>query len=89
MKINGGCFCVHIIYEAESVLATVAICNCADCPSHSATAHGVVPLVVDDKFTALTRELKTYVKIAESATWQALTFLSQMRDPHPRSYGGW
>jgi hypothetical protein len=74
MKIDGGCFCGHVTYEAEVDPARVAICHCTDCQSHSATAYGVVVPIVDDKFTVLTGALKTYVKTAESGTRRALTF---------------
>ena len=74
MKVDGGCFCGHVTYEAEVDPARVAICHCTDCQSHSATAYGVVVPIVDDKFTVLTGALKTYVKTAESGNKRAQVF---------------
>ena len=74
MKVDGGCLCGHITYQAEVDPDRVAICHCTDCQTHSASAFGVVVRVVDDGFRLLSGELKTYEKIADSGTVRALTF---------------
>lgn len=35
MKVDGGCHCGRITYEAEIDLDKVAICHCEDCKSFS------------------------------------------------------
>ena len=42
MKIDGGCLCRHITYQAEVDPDKVAICHCTDCQTNSGTAFGVV-----------------------------------------------
>jgi hypothetical protein len=74
VKVNGGCLCGHIAYEAEVDAERVAICHCADCQTHSGTAYGVVVGVVEQKFRLLSGELKTYEKIADSGRVRALAF---------------
>jgi hypothetical protein len=74
MKIDGGCFCGQVTYEAEIDPARVAICHCADCQINSGTAYGVIVPVDNDAFTLLTGTLKTHVKVAESGNRRALNF---------------
>lgn len=74
MKVDGGCFCGHVTYEAEVDPERVAICHCTDCQINSATAYGVVVPVVDGTFNLLTGALKTHVKTAESGNRRALNF---------------
>ena len=74
MKVDGGCLCGHVTYEAEVDPEKVAICHCTDCQTHSATAYGVVVGVVDEQFRLLSGELKTFEKVADSGTIRALTF---------------
>jgi len=74
MKVDGGCLCGHVTFEAEIDPERVAICHCTQCQTHSATAYGVVAPIVDDRFTLLSGALKTYVKTADSGTRRALTF---------------
>ena len=74
MKIDGGCFCNYVTYEAEVDPKSVAICHCTDCQTHSGTAYGVVVGIIDDQFHLLSGTLKTYEKIAESGTVRALAF---------------
>ena len=74
MKIDGGCLCGYITYEAEVSPDRVAVCHCTDCQTHSGTAFGVVVGITDNQFQLLTGELKTYQKIADSGTTRALAF---------------
>ncbi len=74
MKVDGGCFCGHVTYEAEVDPEAVAICHCSDCQTHSATAYGVVVGVVDERFRLLSGSLKVYDKTADSGTIRALAF---------------
>ncbi len=74
MKIDGGCLCGHITYEAEVDPARVGICHCTDCQTNSGTAYGVVAITDAAQFTLLTGTLKVYEKTADSGTVRALSF---------------
>lgn len=66
MKIDGGCVCGHITYEAEVDPEQVGLCNCTDCQVFSGSAFRVGVPVPDSDFRLLSGELKTFVKTAES-----------------------
>ena len=68
MKVDGGCLCGYITYEAEVDPEKVAVCHCTDCQTHSGTAFA------DNQFQLRTGELKTYQKTADSGTLRALAF---------------
>ncbi len=74
MKIDGGCFCGHITYEAEVDPDKVAICHCTDCQINSGAAFGTVAGVVDDQFEVLSGTLKTFIKTADSGAKRELAF---------------
>lgn len=74
MKVDGGCFCGHVTYEAEVDPESVTICHCTDCQTHSGTAYGVVAGIVEGKFRLLGGTLKTFDKVADSGTVRALAF---------------
>ena len=46
MKIDGGCHCGYITYEAEADPAHTAICHCTDCQTLSGSAFGAVAICV-------------------------------------------
>jgi hypothetical protein len=74
MKIDGGCHCGQITYEAEIDPEKVIICHCSDCQSLSGSAYRSVVFTVKDGFRLLTGELKTYIKMADSGNQRAQTF---------------
>ena len=74
MKIDGGCLCRHITYEAVVDPDKVAICHCTDCQTHSGTAFGAVVGITDGQFHLRSGTLKTFEKIADSGTRRALAF---------------
>ena len=74
MKVDGGCLCGYVTYEAVVDPNQVAICHCADCQIHSGAAYGVVIGADEDQFRLLTGTLKTYEKTADSGTIRALSF---------------
>ena len=48
MRIDGGCHCGHITYEAEINPDDVIICHCTDCqPTPSALNASVTPMVIN------------------------------------------
>lgn len=81
MKIDGGCHCGAIAYEAEIDPDMVSICHCTDCQTLSGTAFRVVIFTPADNFR-LTRGMpKTYVKIAESGNRRAQAFCAECGTP--------
>ena len=74
MKIDGGCLCKYVTYEAEVDPDRVFICHCSDCQAHSGTPYRVAVGIMDEQFSLLSGSLKSYEKIAESRTVRALTF---------------
>ncbi|MFZ5931657.1 MAG: GFA family protein [Pseudomonadota bacterium] len=74
MKIDGGCLCGLITYEADINPERVAICHCTDCQINSGSAFRVVVPVGKDNFHLATGQLKTYVKTAASGAKRALAF---------------
>ncbi len=74
MKVNGGCLCGLVTYEAEIDPGLVAICHCRDCQVNSGSAYGVVAGVIGGNFRLLTGKLKEYEKTAESGRVRKLSF---------------
>jgi hypothetical protein len=65
MKIDGGCHCGLISYEAEADPNKAGMCNCTDCQKLSgAPFRGFVP--VDGATLRLTGQPTIYVKTGES-----------------------
>ena len=74
MKIDGGCHCGNITYEAEVDPEKVAICHCTDCQSLSGTAFRTVVISLVDAFTLLSGEPKMYAKIGGSGAKRIQAF---------------
>lgn len=66
MKIDGGCHCGNITFEAEIDPENVGICHCTDCQTLSGSAFRTVALSITGTFTLRSGEPKIYVKTAES-----------------------
>jgi len=81
MKIDGGCHCGHITYEAEIDPEKVGICHCTDCQVLSGTAFRTIVLVPEDRFTLLSGEPKIYVKTGESGAKRAQAFCPECGSP--------
>ncbi len=73
MKIDGGCFCGAISYEAEVRPENVIICHCTDCQATSGAPFRANVPVLLDKFT-LSGTPKTYVKTGGSGNKVVLSF---------------
>ena len=74
MKVDGGCLCGHVTYEAVVDPNWVVVCHCSDCQTHSGAAYGVVVAADENEFKLLTGTLKTYEKTADSGTIRAVNF---------------
>jgi hypothetical protein len=81
MKIEGGCHCGAITYEAEVDPEFVSICHCTDCQTLSGTVFRTSIRAANDKFKILTGEPKVYVKIGDSGSRRAQAFCANCGSP--------
>jgi hypothetical protein len=94
MKVEGGCHCGKITYEAEIDPETVSICHCTDCQTLSGSAYRTNVRTVEGGFRLLTGQPKIYIKTAESGTKRAQGFCPDCGSPiyatsatDPKIYG--
>ena len=95
MKVDGGCHCGRITYEAEIDPEKVLICHCTDCQSLSGCAFRTVVRVPENAFKLLSGEPKRYVKQADSGNKLVMAFCGDCGSPiygahtgdHPPFYG--
>jgi hypothetical protein len=81
MKIDGGCHCGNIRYEAEVDPTKVVICHCTDCQTLSgSTFRSVVP-TKEGSFRLLSGTPKVYVKTGESGNKREQTFCPNCGTP--------
>jgi hypothetical protein len=73
VRIDGGCHCGRIAYEAEIDPEKVGVCHCTDCQTLSGSAF-VVYLPVQREALRLRGEPKLYVKTAQSGARRAQAF---------------
>jgi hypothetical protein len=81
MKVDGGCHCGHIRYEAEVDPAKVVICHCTDCQPLSGSAFRTVVPTSEGTFKLLSGEPKVYVKTGESGNKRVQTFCPDCGSP--------
>ena len=81
MKVEGGCHCGAIVYEAEVDPEHVIICHCTDCQNLSGSAYRTVAFVSEADFHWVTGEPKIYVKTAESGNKREQAFCSDCGSP--------
>ncbi len=81
MRIDGGCHCGQIAYEAEIDPETVVICHCTDCQTLSGSAFRVVVPAKKEDFRLLRGSPKVYVKTAESGAKRLQAFCSECGTP--------
>ena len=81
MKIDGGCHCGSITYEAEINPEKVSVCHCTDCQTGSGSAYRTNVACEKDSFRLLTGEPRIYVKTAESGNKRAQGFCADCGTP--------
>ncbi|MEE9481004.1 MAG: GFA family protein [Kiloniellales bacterium] len=81
MKIDGGCHCGNITYEAEVDPDQVAICHCTDCQTLSGSAYRTYVPASAETFRFLAGEPKTYIKTGESGAKRVQTFCPECGSP--------
>lgn len=74
MKIDGGCHCGAIIYDAEIDPEKVIICHCTDCQVLSGAPFRTVAFSNEGAFSLRSGALKTYIKTADSGTKRQMAF---------------
>ncbi|MGH6931457.1 MAG: GFA family protein [Dongiaceae bacterium] len=81
MKINGGCHCGFITYEADVDPDDAYVCHCTDCQSISGSAFRWAVPVAEGAFKLLTGQPKTYVKLAASGATSHQLFCPECASP--------
>jgi hypothetical protein len=81
MKIDGGCHCGAITYEAEVDPEFVSICHCTDCQKLSGTVFRTSIRAANSSFKILTGEPKVYIKIGDSGSRRAQAFCANCGSP--------
>lgn len=76
MKIDGGCHCGAVTYEAELDQNKVGICHCTDCQTLSATAFRTVAMVPEEDLK-LTGTPKVYIKTGDSGAKREQAFCAE------------
>jgi hypothetical protein len=74
MKIDGGCHCGYITYEATINPEWIGVCHCTDCQGLSGSAFRTGAVAPKDSFRLLTGQPRIYVKTADSGTRRAQAF---------------
>ena len=81
MKVDGGCHCGNIRYEAEVDPAKVVICHCTDCQTLSGSAFRTVVPTNEGTFRLLSGAPKVYVKTGESGNKREQAFCPDCGTP--------
>jgi hypothetical protein len=81
MKIDGGCHCGFITYEAEVDPERASICHCTDCQVLTGTVFRTSVPAPDSTFRILSGEPKVYVKTGDSGAKRAQAFCPHCGSP--------
>lgn len=81
MKIDGGCYCGEIRFEAEVDPAAVVICHCTDCQQMSGSAFRTIVVVTKENLTITAGAPKVFHKTAESGNRRLQTFCGACGSP--------
>jgi hypothetical protein len=81
VKIDGGCHCGQLRYEAEIDPLMVTVCHCTDCQTLSGSAFRTAVPVAKENFRLLSGQLKAYTKTAESGNRRLQTFCPECGTP--------
>ena len=74
MRIDGGCHCGNITYEAEIDPADVGVCHCTDCQQLSGTAFNTYVFAGTAGFKLSGGKPKIYIKTGSSGAKRAQAF---------------
>jgi len=73
MRVDGGCHCGKITYEADIDPDKAGLCHCTDCQTLTSSAFSLFVPVPKEKFR-LRGEPRVYVKTAQSGNRRAQAF---------------
>lgn len=74
MKIEGGCYCGAIQYEAQVQPGTTTVCHCDDCQAQSGSAFRANIAAPASSFRLVKGTPRTYIKTAASGNQRVLAF---------------
>ena len=74
MRVEGGCHCGYVSYEAEIDPEQVGVCHCTDCQTLTGTAFSTFVPVPKASFRLRAGQPKIYVKTAESGAKRVQAF---------------
>jgi len=93
MKIDGGCHCGQIAFEAEVDPNAMLICHCTDCQTLTGSSYRAVVSAPAAHFVLRTGTPRSYVKTAESGNKRRHAFCGNCGTPiyacavdNPQSY---
>lgn len=81
MKIDGGCHCGDITFEAEAEPANTSVCHCTDCQHLTGTSFRTSVRANPGTFKILTGEPAVYIKTAESGNKRVQAFCRRCGSP--------
>ena len=81
MKIDGGCYCGYITYEAEAELDKARICHCTDCQTMTGSAFRTVLIVPGATFKLLSGQPTIFIKTADSGNKREQGFCPKCGTP--------
>ena len=81
MKIDGGCHCGQVHYEAEIDPERVFVCHCTDCQTLTGSPYRVSVLTTRESVRITQGAPKIYIKTAESGTQRAHAFCPECGSP--------
>jgi len=81
MKVDGGCHCGNVRYEAEVDSARVVICHCTDCQTLSGSTFRTVVQTIPGTFKLLAGAPTVYVKTGESGNKREQAFCPRCGSP--------
>ena len=81
MKVEGGCHCGAIAYEADVDPNSARICHCTDCQTLTGSAFRVAVPAPAATFRLLRGAPKIYIKTADSGTRRAHAFCGNCGAP--------
>lgn len=79
-KVDGGCHCGNITYEAEIDPSRIGICHCTDCQTFSGGAFSASVVAPKESFR-MRGEPTIYVKTADSGNRRAQAFCAGCGSP--------
>lgn len=81
MKVDGGCHCGRVTYEAEVDPSTASICHCTDCQVLSGSAYRFTVAAKKDGFRLTGAAPKIYLKTGDSGAKRVQAFCSECGSP--------